>query len=404
MELKVQTAWLEKLALRALKNEFPVAGPNIKVRCFCNDYTPTGDDYIGDLVQATGGGYAEQTISSSTWAASVSSPFISLTCPTVEFTFTGIITDPDGAGAGSTNIYGIYLIDLDNNLVAVGRLSSYFTPDIGYRLQVDPTIQFSSTLGLQNVDITSAGGIILGGSSTVSSISLQVRSEVSSGGLIFGGSALFAPQGGPRSVSETGTGGILFGGTSTVTTYSAFSFTENFTNLDAWDTTVESYRSPTLSSGRLYFDTSGTGNRTAVYHAFGQTLTGTITISWDFQAPANSEEIVAQVVLGASGSTAMFDDAYLFSIINGNAYVRKYVNSAATNLNNQAYTVGTASKSYSAIINTTANTLTFKQGTTTIASYSGDTAFDNFTGIYLEGPDQTLAGYEFYFDNISVSA
>jgi hypothetical protein len=69
---------------------------NLKLKLYSNNYTPDATSVVAQFTEVTGGGYAEKTLTGSSWNPSTNS----ITYPQQTWTFTG--------SAG--NVYGYYVI------------------------------------------------------------------------------------------------------------------------------------------------------------------------------------------------------------------------------------------------------------------------------------------------------
>jgi hypothetical protein len=118
-------------------NDWPAGGKNLTAKLFTNDVTPTDLTEAGDLVEASGGGYASKTLTNGSWTiASGNNPRDAVYAEQV-WTFTGPLTT-------NLTIYGIFVIDADGYLVYSDRLTYPFTPDNnGDQLKVTPRVQLS---------------------------------------------------------------------------------------------------------------------------------------------------------------------------------------------------------------------------------------------------------------------
>ena len=94
---------------------------------------------VGQLTEATGGGYAAKALTAANWVTTPGSP-TSSAYPLQTFTFTGALS-------GNPAILGYYITRADGSLVAVEALGASYTPLAnGDTLDVTPTITLASTV------------------------------------------------------------------------------------------------------------------------------------------------------------------------------------------------------------------------------------------------------------------
>lgn len=106
--------------------------PNWSVRLFQNDITPTAATTLADLVEATFGGYAEITLSSTGWSAPVVVGDVAQTdhTPAPQWTATGV---------SAQFVYGWYIYDSSQGeLIFIERFSAPRNMVAGAQLTLDP--------------------------------------------------------------------------------------------------------------------------------------------------------------------------------------------------------------------------------------------------------------------------
>lgn len=114
-----------------------VAGDNLTLKLYTNDVTPTDTSVVGDFTIAEGGGYADITISKTSWDnASVVSNIAQITYPSVQFAFTGGLS-------GNPTVYGSIILDADGAYVGGARASATYTPVASGVYQADIIVQLS---------------------------------------------------------------------------------------------------------------------------------------------------------------------------------------------------------------------------------------------------------------------
>jgi hypothetical protein len=129
-----------QLAKAYLQNVWPSGGKDLTLKLFVNDVTPsvTGADAAAAFTEANGGGYAAITLTNGLgWTVSTVGGIVQGAYAQQTWTFTGALTT-------NPTIYGWFLVDADNNLVAAQRNSTSFTPATnGETTKATPVIQFS---------------------------------------------------------------------------------------------------------------------------------------------------------------------------------------------------------------------------------------------------------------------
>jgi hypothetical protein len=122
----------EQLALEALVGK--TAGQNLKLCLFQNNYTPIEASVEGSFTVATFTGYADQTLTASSWTVTPGDPS---SCAYPQCTFTST------AGSQNQSIYGYYLLQVTSGkLVWAERFTDgpYTIVNNGDAIKVTPVI------------------------------------------------------------------------------------------------------------------------------------------------------------------------------------------------------------------------------------------------------------------------
>jgi len=126
--------------LNIIFNNVRAAGGNdFTLKLFTTNITPADTDtaatYSGS--EASGGGYAAQTLTNGSWTITAANDPSDAVHPQVTFTFTGPLT-------GNATIYGYWVEDADGTLLWAEQLSTPFTPaNNGDQLKITPVFQMS---------------------------------------------------------------------------------------------------------------------------------------------------------------------------------------------------------------------------------------------------------------------
>lgn len=112
---------------------------DVKLKLFCNNYTPLRTSAVGNFTEASGGGYAAKTLSADSHTVESGSTPHDLTWGSQTFTFTGPLST-------NTTIYGFYITDVGGtHLLWAQRLDTAFTPaSNGDNLEIVCKLQYSS--------------------------------------------------------------------------------------------------------------------------------------------------------------------------------------------------------------------------------------------------------------------
>ena len=91
-------------------------------KLYVNDYIPTYDTKLNDLVELDSSVYTPITVNKNDWSnVNITTNSISITLgKDLTFTFSAVPTS-------NNTVYGYFVVDSDNNLIMVERLSSPFT-------------------------------------------------------------------------------------------------------------------------------------------------------------------------------------------------------------------------------------------------------------------------------------
>lgn len=118
-------------------NDWPDAGNNLFLRLFTNNYTPVDTSVTGDFTEASGGGYAEITLSRGSWTVTVGHDPSDATYAQQTFTFTGPL-------AGSASVYGYFVADADDVTIFAETFVYPFTPYYnGDLVKITPLVKLS---------------------------------------------------------------------------------------------------------------------------------------------------------------------------------------------------------------------------------------------------------------------
>jgi hypothetical protein len=117
-------------------NTRATGGNNLTIRLFATNVTPaqTGITYV----EATGGGYAAQTLTmGSNWVVNSANDPSDAVYSQMSWTFTGTLTT-------NPNAYGYYITDADGVVIWAELFSAYVTPVNGTVIRITPKFQLSS--------------------------------------------------------------------------------------------------------------------------------------------------------------------------------------------------------------------------------------------------------------------
>jgi hypothetical protein len=113
------------------------ASKDLKLRLFCNNFTAVDTSVTADFVQATGGGYAEITLTSGSWTVSIVGGIAQAAYPVQSFTFTGPLTT-------NLSVFGYYIVDGNNVLQWAENFTAPVAPvSPGNHIDVTPIYQGS---------------------------------------------------------------------------------------------------------------------------------------------------------------------------------------------------------------------------------------------------------------------
>lgn len=118
-------------------NSWAVGGKNLTIKLYATNVTPADTDTAGSYTVATGGGYADKTLTNGSWTVTVANDPSDAVYAEQVWTFTGALT---------TNpiIYGYYILDADGVLVWAEKFGTSFTPaNNGDQVKVTPKFQTS---------------------------------------------------------------------------------------------------------------------------------------------------------------------------------------------------------------------------------------------------------------------
>jgi hypothetical protein len=119
-----------------LNNSWP-ASKDLTLKLFTNNFTPGTTTVVGDFTEAAGGGYSAITLSNGSWTVSSISVPRSATYAQQTFTFTGALTS-------SATVYGYYIVDDDNVLIAAEKVGTITPANSGDTYVCTPVITSTS--------------------------------------------------------------------------------------------------------------------------------------------------------------------------------------------------------------------------------------------------------------------
>lgn len=94
----------------------------LKVCLYTNNITPAEGDTAGTYTVASGGGYADATLTAGSWTVTGGAPTQAVYGPTITWTFTGALS-------GSATVYGYYIVrNTTGDIVGAENFSTPFTP------------------------------------------------------------------------------------------------------------------------------------------------------------------------------------------------------------------------------------------------------------------------------------
>ncbi len=118
-------------------NDWPTS-KDLTLKLFATDVTPAQTDTASTYTEATGGGYADITITNGSWTVASANDPSDAVYAQQTFTFTGPLTT-------NLNIYGYYVVNDDGTLLWAERLASAFTPTTsGDTVKITLQFQLSS--------------------------------------------------------------------------------------------------------------------------------------------------------------------------------------------------------------------------------------------------------------------
>jgi hypothetical protein len=94
--------------LKAYFNNAWPTSKNLKLRLYCNNYTPVDTSVLGSFTEAAGGGYAAISLANGSWTVTTGNDPSDAVYAEQTFTFTGALTT-------NTTVYGYYLEDNDGS-------------------------------------------------------------------------------------------------------------------------------------------------------------------------------------------------------------------------------------------------------------------------------------------------
>lgn len=122
----------ESVALQLLVNKITTP-ENLKYRLFATNVTPSETDTAGTYTIATGGGYADITLTGASWTVSGTSP-TSIGYAQQTWTFTGALTT-------NTTVYGYIAVRATSGDLILAEAFTPFAPaNNGDQILLTPTI------------------------------------------------------------------------------------------------------------------------------------------------------------------------------------------------------------------------------------------------------------------------
>lgn len=114
----------------------PTGGNNLTLKLFTNDFTPDDTTITSAFTEAAGGGYTAKELIAGNWTVTISGGIPKGAYPQQIFSFTGALTT-------NTTVYGWYIIDADNALLASSRFDVPFAPTSSAIILTTPEIRLS---------------------------------------------------------------------------------------------------------------------------------------------------------------------------------------------------------------------------------------------------------------------
>jgi hypothetical protein len=112
-----------------------LAPGNDVLRLFTNNLTPSSTTVIGDITQATGGGYSAITMTSASWSVATVAGVTTASYPEVTFSFTT-----------SATVYGYYVTNIAGDLLWLERFTAapFQLPNSGGQILITSQISLNS--------------------------------------------------------------------------------------------------------------------------------------------------------------------------------------------------------------------------------------------------------------------
>lgn len=112
------------------------AQENFTLKLYTNDYTPVEGSVASDFTEASGGGYAAKTLTTTSWVISSSGGRALATYAKQTWTFTGAL-------AGSAKVYGCFIVGATSTTIVYAERASadkQLTPANNDTYSVTPTL------------------------------------------------------------------------------------------------------------------------------------------------------------------------------------------------------------------------------------------------------------------------
>ena len=127
--------------LRILRNfiQGPLLDKGLVLKLYSNDFTPTNAMVLGDITETTGGGYVAKGLTAGNWVIEVAESLTGYKYVLAKTTtYQNFIFSSPGAV-----VYGWYLIDSFNNLMAAERL-----PNVPFNSESNAFVRFTPNITL----------------------------------------------------------------------------------------------------------------------------------------------------------------------------------------------------------------------------------------------------------------
>lgn len=118
-------------------NSWAVGGRNYTMKLFATNVTPTQISTAASFTWATGGGYADKTLTNGSWTITPANDPSDAVYAEQVWTFTGALTT-------NPTIYGYAVLDADGVLIFAETITPFTPENNGDQLKITPKFQASS--------------------------------------------------------------------------------------------------------------------------------------------------------------------------------------------------------------------------------------------------------------------